>query len=185
MPMRQSGSRAYDGGEHFHCYNGAGHGWTQFAITDLTRIAADKKAAAAVKMLDAALAPTGAETGRLNRGVRLGRLKLFIREHGFADKTTAEVVRDVVKPLTRRTRCRFVELPGLEGGHSQVSSRHTWELRSACSLQSCVGRSTTTMMWCDIFAVGLVRQERCGSRVRAGRGRHRCARARGHACGLY
>ena len=51
----------YDGGEHFHCYNGAGHGWTQSVITDEARIAAEKKAATAAKMLDAASASTVAE----------------------------------------------------------------------------------------------------------------------------
>ncbi len=148
----------YDGGEHFHCYNGAGHGWTQFVINDADRIAAEKKAAAAVRMLDEASAPTVAvrEAGQLNRGVRLGWLKQFMDEHGCADKTTAEVVRDIVKPLTRSTRCRFVELPGLQGGLSKVFVSHTWGAPFSllvAALRRALDDDDDVVVWCDIFAV--------------------------------
>ena len=82
--------------------------------------------------------------GMLNRGVTLGWLKDFMTKEDCADKTTAEVVRDIVKPLTRRNRCRFVELPGVGGRRATVFASHNGGFGSACSSKGYVGHSATT-----------------------------------------
>jgi len=147
----------------FHCYNKAGHEWKLFKITDPRRIAAEKKAMEAVIRLDEVAAPTEEirAEGKLNRGVTLGWLKLFLdgsHSNGAscADKTTAEVVRDIVKCETRSSRCRFVELPGVGGQRAEVFVSHTWGARFGllvAALRLALNDDDNVVVWIDIFAV--------------------------------
>ena len=63
-------------------------------------------------------------------GVNLKFLEQFMKDYNCGGKTTYEVVRDIIKPLTRQRRCRFVELPEVAAtgcvGRAQVFVSHTW-----------------------------------------------------------
>ena len=48
---------------------------------------------------------------QLCSGVTLSWLKEFARQHNCASKKAYVVLTQIIKPLTRRHRCRFVELP--------------------------------------------------------------------------
>ena len=56
------------------------------------------------------------------RGVKLGFLLEFTRILKLWGKSAAEVIRLIVKPLTKHTRCRFVELPCMEGHIGEAST---------------------------------------------------------------
>ena len=63
-------------------------------------------------------------------GVNLKFLEQFMKDYNCGGKTTYEVVRDIIKPLTRQRRCRFVELPEVAAtgcvGRARVFVSHTW-----------------------------------------------------------
>jgi hypothetical protein len=95
----------------------------------------------AVIRLDAARAPTGEarEAQQLARAVSVRWPKAFLASLPEAKRrtmTTAEVVRDVIKPCTAAERCRFVELAeaAAEAGAADAFASHTWgaPTRRAC-----------------------------------------------------
>ena len=49
------------------------------------------------------------------RGVTIEFLVRWTDEHDLHDWPTWRVVRDIVKPMTAKTRCRYAELPEMEG----------------------------------------------------------------------
>ncbi len=91
----------------------------------------------------------------------LGFLKAFYEAHPeCAVKTTYEVVRDVIKPLTRSRRCRFVELPEVAasgaGGKAQVFVSHTWGAPFSLLVGALIvafDGDDDMVAWIDIFAV--------------------------------
>jgi hypothetical protein len=97
----------------------------------------------------------------LSCGVTLGFLKAFYEAHPeCAVKTTYEVVRDVIKPLTRSRRCRFVELPEATAsravGKAQVFVSHTWGAPFSLLVSALIvafDGDDDMVAWIDIFAV--------------------------------
>ncbi len=97
----------------------------------------------------------------LSCGVTLGFLKAFYEAHPeCAIKTTYEVVRDVIKPLTRSRRCRFVELPEATAsravGKAQVFVSHTWGAPFSLLVSALIvafDGDDDMVAWIDIFAV--------------------------------
>ena len=91
----------------------------------------------------------------------LGFLKAFYEAHPeCAVKTTYEVVRDVIKPLTRSRRCRFVELPEATAsravGKAQVFVSHTWGAPFSLLVSALIvafDGDDDVVAWIDIFAV--------------------------------
>ena len=65
------------------------------------------------------------------RGVRVGFLLVLLASLPAAERrtvTTGQLVARLIKPATRRRRCRFVELPGMRGniGTPRAFVSHVW-----------------------------------------------------------
>ena len=109
-------------GKQDTCFNRACPTRSQ-QIDDPIRAAAEVKATAAVQSL-------GSRRHDLMCGVKLGFLKKFVEDYDCGGMTTYEVVRDIIKPLTRQRRCRYVELPEVVAtdcvGPASLFVSHTW-----------------------------------------------------------
>ena len=101
-----------------------------------------------------ALTPAG-ERRHAHRGVRVAFLLELLAELP-AGTTTGQVVALLVKPRTRRRRCRFVELPEMRGrvGRPRAFVSHTWNAPFAdlvAAIRHALGDGE--YVWVDIFAV--------------------------------
>ena len=118
LPNSDRDAETWDNGNSFH--------WAddKSAISEC-RQRAEQAAAMAVIRLDEVEAPTVTvrEAQQVKRGVKVRWLKSFAKSE-CSSLTTAEVVLRVVKPKTRGSRCRFVELPEMRGhvGQARVFS---------------------------------------------------------------
>ena len=169
---------SWDGGAHFHCFGCKQRGPFDNAV----RVAAERRAYDAVRALDRADVRSESEhAARLLRyvdvlcptrfrflhgflcfsyGVTLGFLKAFAHQHGCAAMPTRDVVRDIVKPLTRATRSRFAELADVasSGGVavSTVFVSHSWAAPFGmllAALRKALCDDDGVAVWCDLFAV--------------------------------
>eukprot|EP00854_Cymbomonas_tetramitiformis_P001101 gene1101-1654_t len=113
-----------------------------------------------VQRLDATAFPDVEASGAAShaRGVYASFLVDFTRKHGCARWPTWRVVRDIIKPATADTCCRFVELPDMAGsgvvGPAEVFASHCWgspwgDLVAAVTFKAHPSRR----VWCDVFAV--------------------------------
>ena len=93
-----------------------------------------------------------------NTGIRVDVLIAFAIDHDCWEWPTWRVVRDIIKPATRATRCRYGDLPGMKENNyfadATVFISHTWgapfgNLVAAASQGSRYNR----YVWIDIFAV--------------------------------
>ena len=127
---------------------------------DPSRSAPEEEAAAAAAAVDApfvaggALTPEG-EARHARRGVRVG----FLAEVAASlppGTTTGRAVALLVKPRTRRRRCRYVELPEMRGrvGPPRAFVSHTWGAPFAdlvAAIRHALGDDE--YVWVDIFSV--------------------------------
>ena len=117
------------------------------------RVSAELKATAAVRAL-------GSKRHDLSSGVTIGFLRKFLAQHDCGAKTTYEVVRDIIKPMTRQWRCRFVELPEVVAtgfvGKARVFVSHTWGASFGllvAALRHAFNDDDDMIAWVDVFAV--------------------------------
>eukprot|EP00967_Tisochrysis_lutea_P116261 scaffold187036_cov31-Tisochrysis_lutea.AAC.1 len=121
---------SWDGGETFH-YGDP----TQPIPNSSHRHAAEARCYKAVVAKDKATAPSREEreTQQARRGVYVWWLILFAQ---ICDEswTTSDVVRLKIRPMTRRRRCRFIELAQMRDktGLAAVFVSHTWGARFRC-----------------------------------------------------
>ena len=87
--------------------------------------------------------------------VTIGWLIAFTNEHDCWEWETWRVVRDIIKPATAATRCRYVELLD-EGdvGEANLFVSHTWQA-SFVDLVAAIAHVATHEMfvWLDVWAV--------------------------------
>ena len=89
-------------------------------------------------------------------GIRVEALIAFAYAHDCWDWTTRRVVRDIIVPATRETRCRFGELPEMSNhfGKATVFASHCWGARFGDLVgAACHGARKDRIVWIDIFAV--------------------------------
>ena len=90
--------------------------------------------------------------------IRLDVLLLFTFVHNCWDWPTWRVVRDIVKPTTAATRCRYGDLPVMQGkpwfGPADVFMSHCWGAKFGDLVgAACYGGRMQRYVWIDIFAV--------------------------------
>jgi ankyrin repeat protein len=91
-------------------------------------------------------------------GIRVDVLIAFAIDHNCWDWPTWRVVRDIIQPATKSTRCRYADLPGMKDnnyfGPATVFGSHTWSAPFG-NLVAAVsqGASYNRYVWIDIFAV--------------------------------
>jgi hypothetical protein len=130
----------------FKCYG------CRAPIADADRIAVEVRATEAVRAL-------GGQRHDLCCGVTLRFVKEFETLHGCRKKTTQEVVRDIIKPQTRATRCRYVELTQVVRsgvGKARVFVSHCWGASFGLivgALRRALNDEDEALVWIDIFAV--------------------------------
>jgi len=89
-------------------------------------------------------------------GVRVDWLVAFTYEHDCWNWPTRVVERDIVKPLTRESRCRYAEKSEFQDfvGPARVFLSHTWEgLWGTLVMAAVSGAREDRHVWIDIFAV--------------------------------
>ncbi|KAL1520006.1 hypothetical protein AB1Y20_023487 [Prymnesium parvum] len=137
---------SFDGGSSFHCGDEA-----DALPPGSKRHAAEAAAFRAVQAVDRYRPPRAA-----SYAVRLGWLV-----HDFLPTVpqamlTHQVVSELIKPATRRTRARFVEtLPSDAVGRVDVFVSHTWgaPFRELCAAVRHAVGDESAFVWIDIFAV--------------------------------
>jgi hypothetical protein len=88
--------------------------------------------------------------------MRVDALIKFAYDHNCWDWSTWRVVRDIIVPATRETRCRYAELPrfGQYVGPADVFLSHCWGAKFGDLVgAACHGARTDRCVWIDIFAV--------------------------------
>ena len=91
-----------------------------------------------------------------DRGIKVQALVAFAFEHDCWDKPTKDVVRDIIKPATATNRCRYCDLPEMNGlfGSAQVFISHCWGNNFGdLVMAACRGANSDRIVWIDIFAV--------------------------------
>ena len=89
-------------------------------------------------------------------GVRVDWLVAFTYEHDCWTWPTRVVERDIVKPLTRESRCRYAEKSEFQEfvGPARVFMSHTWEgVWGTLVMAAVSGAREDRHVWIDIFAV--------------------------------
>ena len=90
------------------------------------------------------------------RGLTVEALVAFTYEHDCWNWPTWRVVRDIIKPATEATRCRYSDLPQMDGlfGPAENFISHCWAspFGDLVAAASC-GANRKRRVWIDIFAV--------------------------------
>ena len=89
-------------------------------------------------------------------GIRVDILINFTSAHGCWDWPTWRVVRDIISPSTKETRCRYGDLPELKQGFGPptVFMSHCWAgLWKDLVVAAASGARKDRYVWIDIFAV--------------------------------
>ena len=89
-------------------------------------------------------------------GIRADALVAFAFAHDCWDWTTRRVVRDIIVPATRGTRCRYGELSKTSNyfAPATVFASHCWAARFGDLVGAvCHGANKDRFIWIDIFAV--------------------------------
>jgi len=93
----------------------------------------------------------------LGLGIRISALIAFAYAHNCWDWTTADVVRDIIKPVTREhNRCRYGDIPEMKAcfGRATVFMSHCWGATFGDLIgAACHGARKDRVVWIDIFAV--------------------------------
>ena len=91
-----------------------------------------------------------------SKGIKIEWLIAFANDHNCWNWPTWKVNRDIIKPATKETRCRFADLPELaEGfGPATVFASHAWGAKFGDLIGAmCHGARKDRIVWIDIFAV--------------------------------
>ena len=104
--------------------------------------------------------------------VTIGWLIAFTKEHDCWEWETWRVVRDIIKPATAATRCRYVDLPEVRAsgavGDAVTFASHTWGAKWGTLVAALAdgGADRNRRVWVDVFAVRqwAVRRRRRGRR---------------------
>ncbi|KAK3253239.1 hypothetical protein CYMTET_37502 [Cymbomonas tetramitiformis] len=93
-----------------------------------------------------------------DRGVTVKWLVDFTTEHRCWTWPTWKVVRDIVKPMTARARCRYTELPSMRAGGNvgpaQLFVSHAWAAMWGHLVAAVVASAPRgAHVWLDVFAV--------------------------------
>jgi hypothetical protein len=120
------------------------------------RVAAEQEVIKAIEVLDAVRAPSTElrDSQLVSRGVTVRFLKRMAAEH--PGLYTYEMVSEVVKPATRRSRCRYAELPEMAGdvGVAKTFISHTWKVLFADTVEAVAHiLPDDAIVWMDIWAV--------------------------------
>ena len=95
-------------------------------------------------------------TKLFERGLTVEALVAFTYAHDCWDWPTWRVVRDIIKPATAATRCRYSDLPAMRNffGPAKVFVSHCWAspFGDLVAAASC-GANRKRRVWIDIFAV--------------------------------
>jgi hypothetical protein len=89
-------------------------------------------------------------------GITIKALINFAYKHDCWNWTTTRVVRDIIVPATSETRCRYADLPELNGcfGPATVFMSHCWGATFGDLIgAACHGARKDRIVWIDIFAV--------------------------------
>lgn len=90
------------------------------------------------------------------RGVKIGYLVDWTIRHDCWEWPTWKVVRDIVKPATKKTRCRYADLLAKEGviGPAKSFGSHCWGAKWGLLIAALADEADTERtVWVDIFAV--------------------------------
>lgn len=120
----------------------------------LAKILAEDEAAFGTNQADS---DASAEASH-KRGVTIGFLIDFTNKHNCWDWPTWKVVRDVVKPATEKTRCRYADLPDVLAtgavGAAKTFSSHCWGAIWGLMVAALADKADLQRrVWVDIFAV--------------------------------
>jgi hypothetical protein len=89
-------------------------------------------------------------------GITIEALIDFAYKHDCWNWPTYKVMRDIIVPATTDTRCRYADLPELNGcfGPATVFISHCWGARFGDLIgAACNGAGTDRVVWIDVFAV--------------------------------
>jgi hypothetical protein len=89
-------------------------------------------------------------------GITTEALIAFGYKHDCWNWPTYKVMRDIIVPATRDTRCRYADLPELKGcfGPATVFMSHCWGAKFGDLIgAACHGARKDRVVWIDIFAV--------------------------------
>jgi hypothetical protein len=89
-------------------------------------------------------------------GITIEALIDFAYRHDCWNWPTSKVMRDIVLPATKDTRCRYADLPELNGcfGPATVFMSHCWGATFGDLIgAACHGARKDRVVWIDIFAV--------------------------------
>jgi ankyrin repeat protein len=91
-----------------------------------------------------------------NLGITSEALIAFGYKHDCWNWPTYKVMRDIILPATRETRCRYADLPELKScfGPATVFMSHCWGAKFGDLIgAACHGARKDRVVWIDIFAV--------------------------------
>jgi ankyrin repeat protein len=89
-------------------------------------------------------------------GISILALLAFTFDHNCWEMPTWEVVRNIIKPATEKTRCRYAELKYVQKyfGPARVFISHCWSAKFGdLVMAACQGARFDRYVWIDIFAV--------------------------------
>ena len=129
-------------------------------VEDAATIAREQQWKAAAEAEDrAALEGGGDDAGgeRLRGfGVRLDWLVAFTQAHDCWEWPSWRVQRDIIRPATCESRCRYAQLPGMAPfvGAATVFMSHCWgSAWGGLVMAACAGAREDRIVWIDVFAV--------------------------------
>mmetsp|Transcript_48391 Transcript_48391/g.80282 ORF Transcript_48391/g.80282 Transcript_48391/m.80282 type:complete len:1153 (+) Transcript_48391:74-3532(+) len=90
------------------------------------------------------------------RGITIGHIRNFTEKYSCHDFPTWQVVRDIIKPLTALTRCRYSELTDVSAyvGPAYSFVTHCWSAKWGTLLAAITDGSANPQrrVWLDVFA---------------------------------
>ena len=124
--------------------------------TDAARIAIEEELEAKTP---SDIIPPGMTTGKMSqmRGIRIRFILAFTIKYNCWDWNSWDVIRRIIKPLTERDRCRFVELAVMSGNIGPASTfisyaqAGKWGDLVAAILDG--GADLDRYVWIDVFAI--------------------------------
>ena len=109
-----------------------------------------------IQQEDSLLSPNDHVTKMHSLGMTIEALVEFAYAHDCWELPTWKVVDDIIKPATKKTRCRYGDLPELKEcfGPAAVYMSHCWGAKFGDLIgAACHGASKDRIVWIDIFAV--------------------------------
>jgi ankyrin repeat protein len=123
----------------------------------LTRLAEEEQQAKTAQEEDRIHAENQPHAERIhNLGITIEALIAFAYKHNCWNWPTWKVVRDIIVPATRDTRCRYADLPEVKEcfAPATVFMSHCWGAKFGDLIgAACHGARKDRVVWIDIFAV--------------------------------